>query len=213
MMRITARWSIFLCLLLPARPAHAQAPVETGFAMRRRDALRVMVWQHPEFSGDFEIMTDGNLAHPLLKDIRAEGRTFEQVRSDVEAFLRQFEKSPQVIVLPLFRISVGGAVVRPGIVSVDPRADLTEVLGMVGGPLPNARVEEAYLVRTGAQYLVQLWGTPDSPRNLLDLGLQSGDQILFPQKKGIWQGFFVPLSAVTTTVLSIASFIYLISQP
>lgn len=205
-----------LLLVLLAHSTGLFAQSTTGGAteirVHRRDAIRIMVWGMPDFTGDFEVLADGRLAHPLLKDIPVEGRTFTEIRADIEAVLEQFQKNPQVIVTPLYRLSVGGSVSSPGIVSIDPRATLVELLGTVGGPSPSARVEKAYLVRTGERYQVQLWGGSDSQRTLLDMGLRSGDQVFFPEERNLWRSVIVPFSTIAGTIMTIANFIYLVNR-
>ena len=62
-----------------------------------RAALRIVVWNRPELSGEFEILINGRLAHPLLQNLRVVRRTFSEGEADVFEYVARFQNN-QVIV-------------------------------------------------------------------------------------------------------------------
>lgn len=212
-----ARGRLALGLLLAILPGPAEVTAQSPpekvpeIRFRRGDALRVGVWGRVELSGEFTVMTDGRIDHPLFQNLAIEGRTYEEVREDVIAFVGRFVKDPDVVVVPLQRISVGGAIMSPGIVSVDPRSTLLELLGQVGGPRSDAKVKYARIVRTNEKIKIPLWESPASGRTLLELGIHSGDQVMFPETRSFLSviGQFM---GVANTVLTITNFIYLVTR-
>jgi protein involved in polysaccharide export with SLBB domain len=65
----------------------------------------------------------------------------------VAAHLRKYVREPDVRVRPLQRVSVTGAVGRPGVHWVQPDMALGEVLMRAGGPVGTARLDQVTVVR------------------------------------------------------------------
>lgn len=112
------------------------------------------------------------------------------LRSELEAHLRaamaRFLREPRVRARSLIRISIEGAVSRPGFYSVPSEAPVTDALMLAGGPAPDATVDRLEVERAGRRILaaaelkdaiVQGW-TVDQ------LGLQAGDRITVPKRRG-----------------------------
>ncbi len=162
---------------LPAGAVAAQAvPDSVVPTLNPGDALRIVVWNREELSGDFDIMADGRIAHPLLQDLVVLNRSFEEVRDDVFRYLARFQNQPQAVVTPLRRIAVGGAVTSPGVVALDPRKRLLDAIGLAGGPTDQARFDKVRLVRSGEETNVPLWGADAARQTLLSLDIRSGDR-------------------------------------
>ena len=62
------------------------------------DVLRVAVWKEPELTADVFVRLDGMITVPLAGDIRAAGKTTEQIAIEVRTRLRAFLEVPQVTV-------------------------------------------------------------------------------------------------------------------
>ena len=212
---------VFLLLILAVTaagfataPAAAQGITDTEtVTLEAGDALRIVVWGRDELSGEFEITSDGRVAHPLLQELEVLGRSFEQIRADVFLYLSRFQNQPQAVVTPLRRIAVGGAVTAPGVVSIDPRHRLLDAIGLAGGPTDETNFDKVRLVRGGEDETVQLWGSGAAEQTLLSLNLRSGDQVVVPFRKSFWRDYLVPGAAIITPLVTITNLILQISRP
>ena len=192
--------------------AQEASSADPQIRLARGDALRIAVWNRPELSGEFEILINGRLAHPLLQNLRVVGRTFSEVEADVFEYLSRFQNNPQALVTPLVRISVGGGVGQPGIVSIDPRAQLLELIGLAGGPASNAELDQVQLVRRGQVDRVSLWGPQVGMQTLVNLDVRSGDQVIVPVRRSPWRDYIYPSVVVLGSLLGIVNLIVQISR-
>lgn len=95
------------------------------------DIVQVSVWRNPELGITVPVRPDGMISVPLVGDIRAGGRTPEEVGKDIQEKLSAFVRDPQVAVILndlrsheyLSRVRVTGAVRQP--ISVPHRQGMT----------------------------------------------------------------------------------------
>ena len=193
----------------PGLRAQATPAPDLEFRFSTGDALRIVVWGDISLSGDFEILTDGRLAHPLLQEIVVVGRPFSEVQADVIDFVGRFHRTPQVVITPLLRIGVGGHVVAPGVKAIDPRTSLVELIGAANGLRETARVGVLDLVRGGVRQRVELWSGEWATQNLLQLGFRSGDQVFVPKDKSAWRDYIYPALPPAGSLVSIVTLIRL----
>jgi protein involved in polysaccharide export with SLBB domain len=167
---------LFVLLLLlticPLGGLRAQEAVSDP-GLQPGDVVEITVWQREELSGEFTVSQDGTLVHPLYQQVRVTGLPSSQIQDRVRSYLSQFESNPQVIVRPLYKVAVAGAVMRPDIYSIQPGTTLSQVVTQAGGVTETADTDEVQLTR----------GTRVIEFNLRDLAaiqtpVQSGDQIL-----------------------------------
>lgn len=211
--RIAARGFTLALAFAGGLPGSLRAQAEGGdFRFGRGDAVRIVAWEAPEMSGDFEIMSDGRIAHPLLQEIMVAGRRYPEVQVDIVEYMAQFQRTPLVVVTPLVRISVGGAINNPGLVSIDPRAKLIELIGMAGGPSDEARFDYVELVRQGEKTRRRLWDDGAAGQSLHALGLASGDLVVVPARRSVFRDRVVPVAAFLGTVVGIANLAIQISN-
>jgi polysaccharide export outer membrane protein len=162
---------LLLTICLPVRLSAQEAVSDPG--LQPGDVVEITVWQREELSGEFTVSQDGTLVHPLYQQVRVTGLPSSQIQDRVRSYLSQFESNPQVIVRPLFKVAVAGAVMRPDIYSVQPGTTLSQVVTQAGGVTEGADTDDVQLTR----------GTRVVEVNLRDLAtvqmpVQSGDQIL-----------------------------------
>lgn len=107
------------------------------------DVLTFQVRDAEEFQGhNFRIGGDGLLYLPLIGAVRAAGKTVVELQSEVQQRLGEFIREPEVVVQVVeYRsqpVSVLGQVNNPGVIQVEGRKRLLEVLSMAGGLKPDA---------------------------------------------------------------------------
>jgi len=110
------------------------------------------------------------------------------LRAELESYLSreigQFIKDPVVHARPLIRVSVLGAVARPGFYSVPADAVLSDALMAAGGPTAEAKMRELRIERSGKQLWAgeRLQRAVTEGKSLDDLNLRAGDQFIVPGK-------------------------------
>jgi protein involved in polysaccharide export with SLBB domain len=201
------RLALLLALLL-AVGSTAGAAQESGFntggepVLRPGDRVQVQVWRNTELSGTFLVSEDGSLQHPLYSQVQVAGVPEATARERVRTFLTRFEGTPSFVLVPEFRVYVGGAV-RDQNQHYFPEISIGQAIVRAGGsttPTPRHRVR---LIREGREWLVNL----DAPEAaaLLQQPIMSGDQILVEERPTFARRYLNPTLQVIQTVTSLVS--------
>jgi polysaccharide export outer membrane protein len=113
-------------------------PLRSVYALGPDDQIMIRALDADEISDKtFRINPSGFLTLPLLGRVQAAGLTIEQLEADLTKRLKTYVQDAHVSVTVMeFRsqpVSVIGAVKNPGIVQLQGRKTLLEVLSLVGG--------------------------------------------------------------------------------
>jgi protein involved in polysaccharide export with SLBB domain len=146
------------------------------------DRIRLRVEGQQVLSDTFTVGRDRDLTLPLAGVVSLRG----VLRSELEPYLKQqlgnYLKYPMVRADALLRLSVQGAVARPGFYFVPPDAPLSDALVAAGGTIQKAKLGSARIERSGTA----IWkGKPlqeamAAGRTLEDAGVQGGDAFVVP---------------------------------
>ena len=138
----------FLMVLLAALCAAAQQPKtavqpDSGYVLGPDDQIVIRAIDAPEISDKpILIGTNGNITLPLIGRVKAGGLTVEQLETELNTRLKEYVRDPQVSVTVAesrsHPVSVFGAVTKPGVIQLQGRKTLYEVLSMAGGPRETA---------------------------------------------------------------------------
>ena len=168
------------------------------------DAIRIDVWQRPEYSGEFKIGVDGAILHPLYQDIRVAEMPFEQVRNVLGDFLASREANPQFVVEPLFRVRLGGEVGQSVTTLVPPETTVARAIWDAGGPSERGRLDRVRLVRNGVSTMLDL--TDPNPART-EIYLRSGDEVIVGRRRSIFRDYIVPVSSFVSATYAIFRFV------
>lgn len=166
------------------------------------DQLRVAVWRNPEMSGDFTVVANGTLNHPLYREVQVTGIPLSAVEDRLRTFLMRYASNPQFVIQPLLRVIVGGEVRGPNIFSVPPETTIAQAIALAGGPSPQGRLDRIVLRRDGRETRVDL-GRIDSPA--ATLLVHSGDQIMVPRSTNVFRDYFGPTASTIAAIAGIVS--------
>jgi polysaccharide export outer membrane protein len=125
------------------------------YPLQAGDVLTVSVWKEQELQSDVLIRPDGGISFPLAGDLRAAGRSVDDVRADLETRLIKF--IPEVVVTVSVksvlgnRIYVIGKVMRPGDFALGRPTDVMQALSLAGGATPFADLNAIKILRRGDQ--------------------------------------------------------------
>jgi len=107
------------------------------------DVLDVSVFKVPELNKSVQVADNGMVGLPLVGDIQAKGRTPKEIERELAQKLgAKYLQSPQVTVFVKEynsqRITIDGAVDKPGVFPYRSSITLLQVIAMAGGLDPNS---------------------------------------------------------------------------
>ena len=151
------------------------------------DGVRIIVWQdisvdrigqidNLNLAGDYLIDGAGNLVIPIVGETRAAGYSAETLAQVIQEKLAI--KTIRIVCLPLMRVTVLGAVNRPGSYLIEPRDSLWELVSLAGGPANNADMKKIMVQRGGRIAINNLLEGFEKAHSLEQLGVRSGDQVV-----------------------------------
>lgn len=118
------------------------------------DKLNVRVFQVADLSFEnLVIDTSGNIQMPLIGRVQGAGRTASEMASDIAALLAaQYLRDPQVTVTvseaASQKITVDGAVTKPGVYEMRGSTSLLQAVAMAEGPTQLADLTSVAVFRT-----------------------------------------------------------------
>jgi polysaccharide biosynthesis/export protein len=151
------------------------------------DVLDIAVWNNPAMSRTTPVRPDGMISLPLLNDIQAAGITPMQLRDTITAKLTEYLPNPEVSVIVRevnhFKISVLGAVPKPGRYDFKGQATVLDAIAMAGGLSDFASRSRISILRTdgGTSRRIPVnYNKIVSAAEQADIRLQPGDIVLVP---------------------------------
>lgn len=110
----------------------------SGYKIGPQDVLDISVFKVPELSKSLQVADSGNVNLPLVGEVPAAGRTPEELEADLTNKLgSKYLQSPQVTVYVKEynsqRITVEGAVKKPGVYAFRGKGSLLQYLAMAEG--------------------------------------------------------------------------------
>ncbi len=181
---------------------------------QRGDGVRVAVWRDPSregvniqglgITGDYTIDNRGSIQMPLVGEMRVVGSTPEGLATAIKEKYSPYISDMIVICYPLIRISVLGAVQKPGSYFIERRTSLWELIEIAGGLDGDADIKKIHIQRSGKIVAKDLMSGYEKATSLDELRIQSGDQVLVPGRKGITMRTIIE---VTRFALGLATFI------
>ena len=117
------------------------------------DTLSVKVFQVPDLSGDYQVDLMGNIAMPLIGNVKAVNLTTTELQGTLEQKLSvNYLKNPDVTVgiskSAGSNITVDGSVNNPGVFPVMGKLTLVQAIAMARGPDDTANEKRIAVFRT-----------------------------------------------------------------
>ncbi len=200
MARLAFRLALALCFTAPAlaaqSPNRSQASVaDTTDFLRPGDAIHLRFFGDSAGSGDFRVNESGQVTLPMLGARDATHQDPDLLKKEVTAaYARTFRYAPEVVLLR--RITVLGAVAKPGLYLADPTMSITDLLALAGGPMPNGRPDEVQIIRNGQPVTAQV----NRRTVLASMKLRSGDELYVPERGWLARNSGLVLGAVGSLV-------------
>lgn len=137
------------------QPLDSLAGMNVDYRLSPNDLLEVEVFGVPDLKRSVRVNFGGSVNLPLVGLVPVQGLTGEQAEKKIAAaYAEKYLKDPQVSVFikefTTSRITVEGAVARPGIYPVTGNLTLLRVMALVGGGAKYADLSSILLYRKGA---------------------------------------------------------------
>lgn len=179
-----------------ARVVEFGSPAETALQDQYRigagDELNVRVFQVADLSFDkIKVDTSGDLQMPLIGAVRAAGRTPVELAADIAGRLSsQYLRNPQVTVTvneaASQKITVDGAVTKPGVYTMRGTTSLLQAVAMAEGPSRTADLTKVAVFRTiEGQRSVALFDLQAIRQGRLDDPRVLGDDVIVVDTSGM----------------------------
>jgi polysaccharide export outer membrane protein len=119
------------------------APGAAGYKIGALDILDISVFKVPELSKNVQVADSGTVNLPLVGEIPVAGRTAQEVERELASKLgAKYLKNPQVTVLVKEynsqRITIEGAIKKPGVYPMRGKTSLLQTIAMADGLDPNS---------------------------------------------------------------------------
>jgi len=158
------------------------------YTVQPADILEISVWKEEDLQREVLVRPDGGISFPLVGDIKAQGKSVEQIRSEVVTKLKKYIPDPVVTVVVKQilgnRIYVIGKVNRPGEFVVGRYVDVMQALSMAGGASTFASLNDIKILRRIGNKQTAIpfrYSDIEKGRNLdQNIILQDGDVVVVP---------------------------------
>ncbi len=148
-------------------PAPPQTNSGTDDIVAENDLLEVDVFQVNDLDRTVRVDSKGRISLALIGEVQAKGKTIPQIESEIESkYGAKYLQSPDVSVFMKEsagqRVTVDGAVIKPGIYPVSSTTTLLQVLALAGGLQEIADETKLYVFRQiGERKLVANYSIKD----------------------------------------------------
>lgn len=177
------------CQLYDVKTASQDMPAtDQGYFLGPEDVLFISVWKDEHLTREVVVRPDGMISFPLVGDMAAEGRTVEDLRSELVRRLIKYIPNVNVTVAVLkvlsHKVYVVGRVTKPGEYLVGHYTDVLQALSLAGGLTPFAAENDIKIIRrTRGQQQMFLFRYSDVRKGIeleQNILLQRGDVVMVP---------------------------------
>ncbi len=164
-----------------------------AYRIQRGDKLSIKFFSHPELNEiDMLVRPDGYVSPQIINEIRAEGRTVSELKSELEKAYNEILLTPIITVSVVNfvapRIFVGGQVNKPGRYEIRDAGTLLQAIFLAGGFTRDAHRSMVIHARPNGKgdWIIQTANVMkilDRKGTVKDVALQDGDYVFVPDSK------------------------------
>jgi polysaccharide biosynthesis/export protein len=129
----------------------AAARIEPLYIIQPNDILEIFVWKEPELTRKVIVRPDGRISFPLVQDLQVAGVSPTELKSRIEARLKEYLSAPNVTIIiegiMSYRVFVVGKVQRPGALTVEKPITILQAIALAGGFQDFAKDAEITVIR------------------------------------------------------------------
>jgi len=168
------------------RPVETSIGVLDEYLLGVGDVVQINVWRNSDLSVTVTVRPDGKISAPLAGDIKVDGKSTQDLSTEIEEKLSTFIRNPKVTVIVtnptsaefIHRIRVTGAVAAQRSIPYRKGITVLDVILEAGGVSAFANADESKLYRQtkeGAKVY------PVFLNDILEKGILDSNYTLFPQ--------------------------------
>jgi polysaccharide export outer membrane protein len=186
-------------VLSQSAPQGADSARASSVSLGPGDFIQLKIWREPDLSDTVQVDNAGMAVFPKLGPIQVTGIRPDSLERRLVHDYSRYLQNPSINVRVLRRITISGAVTRPGSYPVDLTMTVSDALALAGGPSTEGKSDEVELRRGGRRWLVDLSSQIDRSG---ELSLRSGDQLFVPKKSWLSRnpGFIMAAIGTATSV-------------
>jgi polysaccharide export outer membrane protein len=169
------------------------------------DLILLKIWREPDLSDTVQVDNAGLAVFPKLGPIKVTDIRPDSLERLLVRDYSRYLQNPSIRVTVLRRITIWGAVMRPGAYPVDLTMTITDALALAGGAKPEGKSDKVELRRGSVRRVVDLSG---ETQRVGDLSLRSGDQLVVPQRSWVSRNPALIMGAIGT----VTSIVWLIAR-
>jgi polysaccharide biosynthesis/export protein len=178
--------------------ASSSIPGNAAYKIGPQDVLDISVFKAPELARQVQVADAGTINPPLVGEVKAAGRTAQEIERDLAAKLGvKHLKSPQVTVyvkeFNSQRVTVEGAVRKPGVYRISGETTLMQSLAMAQGLDPTSDTGNVIIFRQvdGKRYAAKFDIDQIRAGKAEDPVIVQGDMVVANASamKAAWEGF------------------------
>lgn len=177
------------CRQHPASPLPTQLPAEDT-SLGPGDVFEVRVFGEKDLTGKYQVGPEGSIRFPFLGVVQVQGKEADQVAREITVGLKQgkYLLDPHVSVFVeqtnSKRISVIGAVAKPGTFPMIPGMTVVQAVSNAGGFTPLASKDETVVTRrvNGKLERYRILVSDVTRGNADDFPLRAGDIVFVPER-------------------------------
>jgi len=159
-----------------------------SFYLGAEDVLEISVWKDEALTKQAVVRPDGMVSFPLIGQIRAAGRTVEDLQREIQRKISRYVPDAPVTVMVLEigspKIYVVGKVNKPGVYIMGHYLRIMQALAMAGGTTTFADRDDIMIIReeSGRQTIMKFnYDRVASGRDLhKNITLKPGDTVVVP---------------------------------
>lgn len=133
-----------------------------------------------EVSGDYFIHENGTIQFPYIGLIDTKAKEYSDIKLEIEAKYDSLYRGVELIIVPLYRISVLGEVGDPGVYYTTGVEKILDVIAMAGGETEDSDINEILVNRKGEIITFDAEESFENEAN--DFYLRSGDRVYVTRK-------------------------------
>ncbi|WP_143741800.1 polysaccharide biosynthesis/export family protein [Thiorhodovibrio frisius] len=160
----------------------------SGYGLHPGDIILISIWGEEGLDRPVLVGPDGRISFPLVGNLKAGGRTVEELTGIIAKRVSRYVPNPLVTVslqdIPGNRIYVLGRVNKPGDFMIGRDVQVMQALAMAGGLTPFADRKDIKVLRTVDGKQVQIpfnYKEVERGKNLQqNIPLQAGDVVVVP---------------------------------
>jgi polysaccharide export outer membrane protein len=172
---------------LPLFGAHA---AEEDYVIGAADVLEVLVWDNKDLNQVVSVRPDGKISLPLIGEVRAEGRTVQQLQGELRELYKETVKEaiPTVLVKeiksrPVYFI---GGFTKPGVEQLTRPLTLLQAVSIAGGLVLTADGDNGFVVRGDRRIPIDFTRLLQKGDMSQNIQLEPGDSVVVPVADSVY---------------------------